>query len=473
MQRKTREVLSSYDLQQKQKLVELGQSNKSYKDILVYLNSEITKSTQMTEFHYEIPCFFEDGVYQLNKAIEEIYGASFIATEEGGPSKEKENVKIISVQTGPNEIVKVPMGKISMPELGEEANVEITYNHSSNILYFRGCCEFRYSSLMDEIFNKTKKLINTESIYKSQAFEVTSSYGGNLEVTYLNLDGIDKQTLILSDKLQRELKPLTARIMEPEKCIEKGIPLKYGMLLSGKYGTGKTLAAFKLAKDAIRNNWTFIYLKDPAKLATVLKLCKTIDNSGHGVIIFTEDIDQVTRGERNARMQDILNTLDGGDTKDMNVIALFTTNHLELIEPTFLRGKRIGSIVEFEHLDKKTANIFLQNAFFKPTYKLEEEGLEQLCEYIEQKEIVPAFMAEIIESVKAYMVFEDDNFVKLEYIYDSVNNYLRQVELSKKKENKMTSKDHLYKGIKDILTEAVLDCDIPEETYQKVSEYLD
>ena len=28
-------------------------------------------------------------------------------------------------------------------------------------------------------------------------------------------------------------------------------------------------------------------------------------------------------------MQDILNTLDGGDTKQMNVIALFTTNHLE------------------------------------------------------------------------------------------------------------------------------------------------
>ena len=44
-------------------------------------------------------------------------------------------------------------------------------------------------------------------------------------------------------------------------------------------------------------------------------------------------------------MQDILNTLDGGDTKQMNVIALFTTNHLDQIEPTFLRGKRIGSIV--------------------------------------------------------------------------------------------------------------------------------
>ena len=58
-------------------------------------------------------------------------------------------------------------------------------------------------------------------------------------------------------------------------------------------------------------------------------------------------------------MQDILNTLDGGDTKQMNVISLFTTNHIELIEPTFLRGKRIGSIISLGFLDAKTAKKFV------------------------------------------------------------------------------------------------------------------
>jgi ATP-dependent 26S proteasome regulatory subunit len=119
--------------------------------------------------------------------------------------------------------------------------------------------------------------------------------------------------------------------------------------------TGKTLLAFKLAKEAIGNGWSFIYLKSPELLAETLRMCKTLDQNGHGIIVFTEDVDQVTRGNRDGALQDILNTLDGGDTKDMNVIALFTTNHIELIEPTFLRGKRIGSIISMPMLNAATA----------------------------------------------------------------------------------------------------------------------
>ena len=51
-------------------------------------------------------------------------------------------------------------------------------------------------------------------------------------------------------------------------------------------------------------------------------MAKTLDRNGNGIIVFTEDIDQVTSGNRDSALQDILNTLDGGDTKDMNVIAL-------------------------------------------------------------------------------------------------------------------------------------------------------
>lgn len=95
-------------------------------------------------------------------------------------------------------------------------------------------------------------------------------------------------------------------------------------------------------------------------------MCKVVDRSGHGVVVFVEDIDQVTRGNRDAAMQDILNTLDGGDTKDMNVITLFTTNHIELIEPTFLRGKRIGSVITMDCLDaEKPREKFIRSSPLK------------------------------------------------------------------------------------------------------------
>ena len=53
--------ISSYEERQKTKLVELGQSNKSYKNILSYLEAEIKQSTRMSSFNYKIHCFKDDG----------------------------------------------------------------------------------------------------------------------------------------------------------------------------------------------------------------------------------------------------------------------------------------------------------------------------------------------------------------------------------------------------------------------------
>src|SRR5690606_16992344 len=112
---------------------------------------------------------------------------------------------------------------------------------------------------------------------------------------------------------------------------------------------------------------------------------------------------------------------------------LFTTNHIELIDPTFLRGKRIGSIVSMGALDADTARKFIDYTF-KDKYQLEDEGLEEVCRNIEAANIVPAFMAEITEKVKSNMVFEDDDIVKSFMIQNSLESYLQQVELSKKKD---------------------------------------
>jgi transitional endoplasmic reticulum ATPase len=215
--------------------------------------------------------------------------------------------------------------------------------------------------------------------------------------------------------------------------------------------TGKTLLAFKLAKLGIENNWIFIYLKDPTLLAQTLRLAHVIDKNGNGIIIFVEDIDQVTRGNRDTAMQDILNTLDGGDTKSMNVITLFTTNHIELIEPTFLRGKRIGSVISLTALDAPTAYKFIKFSFEKDGYALDETGLPEVLKLIEENEIVPAFMAEITESVKSNMILSDENVVKASYIENAVKAYRRQRELSRKKDLTETVEMKLASSMKTVI----------------------
>jgi transitional endoplasmic reticulum ATPase len=218
--------------------------------------------------------------------------------------------------------------------------------------------------------------------------------------------------------------------------------------LEGPYGTGKTLLAFKLAKRAIENKWSFIYLKSPKLLSETLRMSKTLDKNGNGIIVFVEDIDQVTKGERNEALQDILNTLDGGDTKDMNVISMFTTNHLELIEPTFLRGKRIGTIISLGYLNAKTAEKYIE--CFCDGVELEGD-FAPVFKKIEENNIAPAFMAEIIENVKSNMIIREDKSIKAEHFMVCIDSYLKQVQMSKTKDTSETKEIRLAKALKENL----------------------
>lgn len=430
---------------QKQRIIEVCQSNMKYVDVLGFIEGEIKQSKKMASFKYTLLCWKPDGVYQLNRAINEVFGSA-VSKEDKSPSGNS-NIDTVDVILADGSRTKVPFGKISLEELGEDSEININYDNDRHLLLVKGQCQFKYQSLIDDIVERTKELLATESIYKNQALEITNLS----EPKIMTLAGIDKQFMVLSKKTEFELQPLRSRILYPEKCIAKGIPLKYGCLLEGKYGTGKTLLAFKLAKDAVNNGWSFVYLKDPSLLAETLRMCKVVDRSGHGVIVFVEDIDQVTRGNRDSAMQDILNTLDGGDTKDMNVITLFTTNHIELIEPTFLRGKRIGSVITMDCLDAETAERFIRETFSEAEGYSVDDDLSDVCNYIAKAQIAPAFMAEIVESTKSKLIFTEETHVTPFHIKTSVESYQRQVGLASKKAVIETPADKLAAGLIGLL----------------------
>lgn len=437
--------VNKYEESQKQRIIEVCQSNMKYADVLGFIEGEIKQSKKMASFKYTLLCWKPDGVYQLNRAINEVFGSA-VSKEDKSPSGNS-NIDTVDVILADGSRTKVPFGKISLEELGEDSEININYDNDRHLLFVKGQCQFKYQSLIDDIVERTKELLATESIYKNQALEITNLS----EPKIMTLAGIDKQFMVLSKKTEFELQPLRSRILYPEKCIAKGIPLKYGCLLEGKYGTGKTLLAFKLAKDAVNNGWSFVYLKDPSLLAETLRMCKVVDRSGHGVIVFVEDIDQVTRGNRDSAMQDILNTLDGGDTKDMNVITLFTTNHIELIEPTFLRGKRIGSVITMDCLDAETAERFIRETFSEAEGYSVDDDLSDVCNYIAKAQIAPAFMAEIVESTKSKLIFTEETHVTSFHIKTSVESYQRQVGLASKKAIIETPADKLAAGLIGLL----------------------
>lgn len=437
--------VNQYEMAMKDKFVKImSQPGIKYADALDYIDNELKQSKKMAKINYRIRCFRNDGIYQLNQAISQVFGA-VVSKEQRNPSGES-SVQTVDITLADGTRVKAPYGDISLEGLGEGSSININYDSSTHDLVITGKCQFRFSSLMDDIIEVTKHNLRTNSIYKGQALEISDINDPKI----LDLSGIDRQLMVLSKETEYALRPIYARIMNPTMCLEKGIPLKFGALLEGGYGTGKTLLAFKLAKKAVANNWMFIYLKDPKLLAEALRMSKIIDQSGHGVLIFVEDIDQVTRGNRDSAMQDILNTLDGGDTKDMNVITLFTTNHIELIEPTFLRGKRVGTIISMGPLDAETAEQFIRKSFEIGCYTILDD-LTDVCKFIETSHIAPAFMAEIIEKVKSMMVLANQCEVKADDIKYSVQSYLRQVELSRTKDMSVTPEKKFVDSLLDIL----------------------
>ena len=442
-----KEKAHGFEEEQKQKIISACSSKMKYADVLNFIENEIEQSKKMSTFRYSIRCWRSDGAYQLNKAITEVFGVAR-AKQDSQPSGGESAIETIDVILADGTRTKVPYGTIDMSDLGEGSYISINYDNGAHSLEIKGNCQYKFQSLMDDIIARTRDLLATESIYKNQILEITDINKPKI----MKLDGIENQLMVLSQKTEFELQPLRSRIFYPEKCIQKGIPLKYGCLLEGKYGTGKTLYAFKLAKDAVAHNWSFIYLKDPSILAEVLRMCQVIDRSGYGVVVFVEDIDQVTRGNRDAKLQDILNTLDGGDTKNLNVITLFTTNHIELIEPTFLRGKRIGSVITMDCLDAETADKFVKASFTKEEGYVLEGDFTEVYKYIEKANIAPAFMAEIVESTKSKLIFSDDNKVTPFHIRTSVESYQRQVALAQKKDVTETPSERLVKALREVLS---------------------
>lgn len=226
--------VNQYEESMKQRFIDImSEKGVKYADCLDYIESEIEQSKKMAKFRYQIPCFKNDGIYQLNQAISEVFG-SVLSKEDNSMSGDS-NISTVDITLADGTRVKAPFGDIQLSGLGEDSTITIDYDNSEHTLLVTGRCQFRFSSLIDDIIEVTKKNISDNSIYKGQAIEITDISNPKI----LDLSSIDDQLMILNDQTEYDLRPIRARLLNPEKCIEKGIPLKFGALLEGNYGTGK------------------------------------------------------------------------------------------------------------------------------------------------------------------------------------------------------------------------------------------
>lgn len=226
---------NQWEMQQKQRMAAMFSDEKiSYADCIKASIDADKQNHRMSRINHHLRCFRNDGIYQLNKAITGVFGA-VVSNEEHGPSVGDQTVNMVDIQLADGTRTKAPYGDIALESLGEGSQISINYDDEKHELLVTGKCQQMYMSIMDDIIEATKQYLATDSIYKGQALEITDINDPQI----LDLSAIDQQLMVLSKSTKYALLPIEARLKEPENCVKNGIPLKYGALLEGPYGTGK------------------------------------------------------------------------------------------------------------------------------------------------------------------------------------------------------------------------------------------
>lgn len=380
----------------------------SYNEGRVWLTRQEEAEDKTVSIRADIPCFPLDGLVALAAAIREMYGFTNLADTPGfwGPTPPR----LVQIET-PKGIVTAPVGRLQPPKF-EGGFLDTSPGEMSLII--GGEVRKKYESEVKEILSKTKEILARDSIYRGQAIILDLSYLEtgedfhpiNHAPKFMDVSDVDENGVLLNRPILKLIEAnIYARIEQSEACEQNDIPLRHGILFAGSFGTGKTLTSRIIASKCVRNNWTFFYLKTTSKIAVALKLAEMFTPAA----LFVEDVDSVTSGERDSKLNLILNTLDGVDTKGKPIITILTTNYADKIEKAMLRPGRIDTLVEFTYPDADTAFKFVL------LYAKDNDGKSLLAPMSNEEQIsvglalagkIPAFIAEAVRKSKLLAILK-------------------------------------------------------------------
>lgn len=318
-----------------------------------WLQRKLENEEKIVAVNEVIDCHPLEGAYAFIEAIKDKFGFTTLADTPSffGPRPPT----MIAVEIDVNKREQIPWGRVQIPGW-EDGFVEPGYDlHESKLVFcIRGQVKRKYLDGVKELGELTRKRIAEKSIYRGRA--VRASFPVSDDVNDFNLNDCPKfmdlgdvklSELIFPDKTRLDVETsILTPIRHTDACRAAGIPRKRGILMEGPYGVGKTLTANVTAKTAVENGWTFVYLNDVKELPNAIHFAKQYQPA----VIFAEDIDRVSEDKdgtdhRDETVKQIADTIDGIDTKSIEVMVVVTTNHVERINKTLLRPGRFDAVI--------------------------------------------------------------------------------------------------------------------------------
>lgn len=307
-------------------------------------------------FHETFQAYPLDGAHAFAMALAEIYGFTQMTPTPGFWGNTPPTM--INVQSDVHETVKVPWGRIVIPEIEGHMNTTFGKIHGRPVFAVHGEVRNKHRSKVDKIIELTRKLVVSHSIYKGKPLQMhfpdysSADFDPSTDMPrFFDVGNLSPSDLILSKEIQDQINiSIYTPIRHWEYLKKRGKKLKRGILLHGKWGVGKTLTAKVTAVMCRQYGWTFIYLEKVEQLARAIEFARQYQRA----FIFAEDFDRIA-AKRDDILNFLLNTIDGVVGHNDHIMVALTTNHIGKIDPSVLRHGRIDAVIPMEPPDAEAA----------------------------------------------------------------------------------------------------------------------
>lgn len=411
------------------------------------LNRLIKDEEQVFNLHEIIDAYPHDAAVAFVKAMTKLYGW---ASPQSTPGFFGDNPPImLTVKVGVNDddVVQCPMGQFVLP--GVEAPINTIIHNFGNgkgpMFVVHGMVQKKDRHVILELVTEARRIVKEESIYLGKSIRLGVDDDGDLDMddppTFFDASNTDD--VILDDDIMSQVETsILVPIRHRLRCKKEKVPLKRGILLHGRYGTGKSLTARWVAQTCVENGWTFILLDKVQGLRAALEFA----NRYSPAVVFAEDIDRVA-SERDESANDLINVIDGVLSKRAEIMTVLTTNFPEKLDQVILRPGRLDDVIELRTPNASTVEKLIRyyaGKLLNPDEVLNLVGIELQGQ-------IPASVRECVERAKLGMIGRDDNRISASDLLTAAKTMKNHLALLNRDQKPQSAAERLAESLHEVV----------------------